>query len=213
MGGPPATPAAGGDGQHETGPLHCAAHRVPDGRGVQAAAVAELDAAGGQRHRHVLAGPRRKGKAPPMDSPGHRDPRSGRTWPSDVPRWRGDAQQRPPPTELPGTAPVGVGRGERSLWRYRATLPPPGGTADGHGGGLHAAAAPRLGRRGGAAEVRAPRAHRQPRGPRRLGDALRAGDRRGDAGAEAERHRRVSDEAVVRLPDSVAAPRYGGGAR
>ena len=148
-------------------------------------------------------------------SVGHRRRLLGRTWPSDVPRRCGDAQRPLPPTELPGIAPVGVGRGERGPWRCRAPPPPPpGGTVDEHGGGLHAAAAPRHRRRDGAAEVRVARAHRRLRGPQRLGGALRrAGDRRGDAGADAERHRCASDEAVAHRPDGVAAPRYGGGAR
>jgi threonine synthase len=51
------------------------------------------------------------------------DPRSGRTWPIDTPRWCGDDQA--PLLLTPGT---GIGRadiatGTRSIWRYAAALP------------------------------------------------------------------------------------------
>jgi threonine synthase len=52
------------------------------------------------------------------------DPHSGRTWPLDDPRWCGDAGQPLLLTEQPGIGPADIERGERSLWRYRAVLPP-----------------------------------------------------------------------------------------
>ena len=52
------------------------------------------------------------------------DPRTGRTWPLDPPRWCGDGQAPLLLTDLPGIAPEQVESGERSLWRYRAALPP-----------------------------------------------------------------------------------------
>ena len=58
-----------------------------------------------------------------MDAPGYLDPRSGRTWPLDPPRWCGDAGEPLLLTDMPGLAPADIERGERSLWRYRAALP------------------------------------------------------------------------------------------
>ncbi|MCO6417529.1 pyridoxal-phosphate dependent enzyme [Siccirubricoccus sp. KC 17139] len=52
------------------------------------------------------------------------DPRSGRTWKLDPPRWCGDAQEPLLLTELPGLTPERIDRGTRSLWRYRGALPP-----------------------------------------------------------------------------------------
>ncbi len=54
----------------------------------------------------------------------YRDPRTGKTWPLDPPRWCGDDQQPLLLTDLPGMTPEEVESGERSLWRYRAALPP-----------------------------------------------------------------------------------------
>lgn len=59
-----------------------------------------------------------------MDAPRYLDPRSGRTWPLDPPRWCGDDQAPLLLTELPGLGRGDVDRGTRSLWRYRAALPP-----------------------------------------------------------------------------------------
>lgn len=52
------------------------------------------------------------------------DPRTGKTWPLDPPRWCGDDGQPLLLTDLPGMTPEEVESGERSLWRYRAALPP-----------------------------------------------------------------------------------------
>jgi len=52
------------------------------------------------------------------------DPHTGQTWPLEVPRWCGDAGQPLLLTEQPGIAPADIDRGQRSLWRYRAALPP-----------------------------------------------------------------------------------------
>ena len=59
-----------------------------------------------------------------MDILAYLDPRTGRTWPLETPRWCGDAQEPLLLTDLPGLAPDQIDRGERSLWRYRAALPP-----------------------------------------------------------------------------------------
>ncbi len=57
--------------------------------------------------------------------PRYLDPRTGATWPLDgPPRWRGDAGQPLLLTEMPGITPAEIAREERSLWRYRAALPP-----------------------------------------------------------------------------------------
>jgi threonine synthase len=52
------------------------------------------------------------------------DPRTGQSWPLDPPRWCGDEQQPLLLTKLPGLAPDQIDRTTRSLWRYRAALPP-----------------------------------------------------------------------------------------
>jgi threonine synthase len=59
-----------------------------------------------------------------MDTLAYLDPRTGRTWPLETPRWCGDAQEPLLLTDLPGLTPDGIDRGTRSLWRYRAALPP-----------------------------------------------------------------------------------------
>lgn len=51
------------------------------------------------------------------------DPRSGRTWPLDHPRWRGDDGVPLMLTELPGLRRDAIDAGTRSLWRYRSALP------------------------------------------------------------------------------------------
>jgi len=51
------------------------------------------------------------------------DPRSGRTYPLDTPRWRGDDGAPLTLTDQPGISPTDIVTGERSLWRYRAALP------------------------------------------------------------------------------------------
>ena len=52
------------------------------------------------------------------------DPRTGRTWPLDTPRWCGDGRAPLLLTDMHGMTPEEVESGERSLWRYRAALPP-----------------------------------------------------------------------------------------
>ncbi len=60
-----------------------------------------------------------------MDGPlAYLDPRTGRTWPLDRPRWCGDDGAPLMLTPMPGMGRDDVERGERSLWRYRAALPP-----------------------------------------------------------------------------------------
>jgi threonine synthase len=51
------------------------------------------------------------------------DPRTGRTWPLDVPRWCGDAREPLLLTERRGIAKDEIARATRSLWRYAAALP------------------------------------------------------------------------------------------
>lgn len=58
-----------------------------------------------------------------MARPEYLDPRSGRTWPLDTPRWCGDAGEPLLLTELPGIGRDDIVRADRSLWRYRAALP------------------------------------------------------------------------------------------
>jgi threonine synthase len=67
------------------------------------------------------------------------DPRTGRTWPLNPPRWCGEAAEGAPAplllTDMAGIAPEAIERGERSLWRYRAALPPLRGDPIGLGEG------------------------------------------------------------------------------
>ncbi|MBV1799558.1 pyridoxal-phosphate dependent enzyme [Siccirubricoccus sp. G192] len=58
-----------------------------------------------------------------METLAYLDPRSGRTWPLDPPRWCGPAQEPLLLTDLPGIGPADIDRERRSLWRYRAALP------------------------------------------------------------------------------------------
>ncbi len=51
------------------------------------------------------------------------DPRSGETWPLEVPRWRADAGTPLMLTPLPGIGRDDIDKGVRGLWRYRAALP------------------------------------------------------------------------------------------
>ncbi|MFD4832301.1 pyridoxal-phosphate dependent enzyme [Streptomyces uncialis] len=55
------------------------------------------------------------------------DGRSGRTYPLDALRWRGDDGGPLTVSPLPGLAPGDIDGSVRSLWRYRAALPLPGG--------------------------------------------------------------------------------------
>ncbi|UED87314.1 threonine synthase [Streptomyces profundus] len=57
------------------------------------------------------------------------DPRSGRTYPLDPLRWRGDDGAPLTVSPLPAPAPGAIDAGERSLWRYRAALPSAAGAA------------------------------------------------------------------------------------
>ncbi|HYZ32979.1 MAG TPA: pyridoxal-phosphate dependent enzyme [Crenalkalicoccus sp.] len=59
-----------------------------------------------------------------MPTPLYLDPRSGRTWPLTPPRWQAEDGAPLLLTEMPGIAPEEIERGTRSLWRYRAALPP-----------------------------------------------------------------------------------------
>ena len=51
------------------------------------------------------------------------DPRSGRTYPLDTPRWCGDDQAPLLLTPLPGITRDAIRAEERSIWRYAAALP------------------------------------------------------------------------------------------
>lgn len=59
-----------------------------------------------------------------MESLAYLDPRSGHTWPLGAPRWCGDGGEPLFLTEMPGIGPDQIDRSSRSLWRYRAALPP-----------------------------------------------------------------------------------------
>ena len=56
--------------------------------------------------------------------PAYLDPRSGRTWPLDQPRWCGDDGAPLMLSPMPGIGRDDIEASERSLWRYRAALPP-----------------------------------------------------------------------------------------
>ncbi len=51
------------------------------------------------------------------------DPRTGRTYPLDTPRWCGDDQAPLLLTPLPGITRAAIRHEDRSLWRYAAALP------------------------------------------------------------------------------------------
>jgi threonine synthase len=51
------------------------------------------------------------------------DPRTGRTWPLDTPRWCGDAREPLLLTPRPGLGRDEIATGTRSIWRYAAALP------------------------------------------------------------------------------------------
>jgi threonine synthase len=51
------------------------------------------------------------------------DPRTGRTWPLDAPRWCGDGRAPLLLTPLPGIRREAIRRERRSIWRYAAALP------------------------------------------------------------------------------------------
>ena len=50
------------------------------------------------------------------------DPRTGRTWPLDTPRWSGEAREPLLLTERRGIGRDDIERGKRSIWRYAAAL-------------------------------------------------------------------------------------------
>jgi threonine synthase len=50
-------------------------------------------------------------------------PRTGQTWPLDLPRWCGDAREALMLTERRGIGRAEVAAGTRSIWRYAAALP------------------------------------------------------------------------------------------
>ncbi len=51
------------------------------------------------------------------------DPKTGQTWPLDIPRWCGDAKQPLLLTPLPGITRDDIDRTKRSIWRYAAAFP------------------------------------------------------------------------------------------
>jgi threonine synthase len=57
--------------------------------------------------------------------PAYLDPRTGRTFPLNEPRWCGPGQEPLLLTPLPGMTRAAIAGGTRSLWRYRAALPLP----------------------------------------------------------------------------------------
>ncbi len=50
-------------------------------------------------------------------------PRTGQTWPLDLPRWCGDAREALMLTGRPGIGRAEIATGTRSIWRYAAALP------------------------------------------------------------------------------------------
>ncbi|MBY0336798.1 MAG: pyridoxal-phosphate dependent enzyme [Acetobacteraceae bacterium] len=58
-----------------------------------------------------------------MTMPAYLDPRSGRTWPLDTPRWCGPSREPLLLTDLPGIGRGDIAGGVRSIWRYAAALP------------------------------------------------------------------------------------------
>ena len=57
--------------------------------------------------------------------PSYLDPRTGRTFPLDPPRWCGPDHAPLLLTELPGLTRGQIDTATRSLWRYRAAFPFP----------------------------------------------------------------------------------------
>ena len=55
--------------------------------------------------------------------PEYLDPRTGQTWPLDLPRWCGDARQPLMLTPLPGMGRDEIDHSKRSIWRYAAAFP------------------------------------------------------------------------------------------
>ena len=62
-------------------------------------------------------------RQPPGMKTVYLDPRSGQTYPLDVPRWCGDGRQPLLLSDLPGIGRADINTGTRSLWRYRAAFP------------------------------------------------------------------------------------------
>lgn len=58
-----------------------------------------------------------------MNAQSYLDPRSGRTWSLDTPRWCGDGQAPLLLTLRPGLSRSEIVSGTRSIWRYAAALP------------------------------------------------------------------------------------------
>ena len=58
-----------------------------------------------------------------MHDPAYLDPRGGRTYPIDTPRWCGDDRAPLLLTALPGLTRAQIDPSARGLWRYRAALP------------------------------------------------------------------------------------------
>jgi threonine synthase len=59
------------------------------------------------------------------EPPSYLDPRTGNTYPLDIPRWCGPGQAPLLLTDLPGITRHQIESGVRSLWRYAAALPLP----------------------------------------------------------------------------------------
>jgi threonine synthase len=58
-----------------------------------------------------------------MQTASYIDPRSGRAYPLDTPRWCGDDGAPLMITDLPGIGRSDIDTGQRSIWRYRAAFP------------------------------------------------------------------------------------------
>ena len=96
-------------------------------------------------------------------------PAPARTWPLDAPRWCGDDDRAALMlTPMPGIGRDDIDAAERSLWRYRAALPPLGGAPISMGEGRTPLVPRALRRRHRAPEMRVVHADRLLQGPRRL---------------------------------------------
>ena len=60
-----------------------------------------------------------------MTAPSYLDPRTGETFPIDIPRWCGPGQAPLMLTDLPGIGTGEIDRSRRGLWRYAAAMPLP----------------------------------------------------------------------------------------
>ncbi len=102
------------------------------------------------------------------------DPRSGATYPLEVPRWCGTDGAPLLVSDLPGIGREEIDRTRRSLWRYAAALPVPVARPITLGEGCTPLVEAAIPRSTALLEMRMVRPFRLLQGPRRVGDALPA---------------------------------------